>query len=522
MPASPGSSSTPSIHPMSSPASCSSSRPCGPARRRPVVHPAANDPILIKRLLDIGVRSFLNPQVRGAAEVEQTIPRHPLSAAWRPRDLDRVAQRANRYGRVKGFLRQADDGICLLIQIETEEAFGEVDAVAGLDGVDGLFVGPSDLAASLGHPGDARARSCPEGFRRCPGCSAKGAGKPAGILAPRRGRCRRLYRARLLLRRRRQRSRASGQWLRGPDQAELRERSPEPGGGMIGIGMIGHGMMGRWHSEALKARRDCRLRHLVGRRPEPTAAFAAEFGYESASTRFENLLDDDAVDVAVVASPSEDHAAMAVKAFERGKHVLVEVPIGMSLAEATAVVESAGKKASRKLGIVYPFRMIADIRSLRARIVAERTCAPVREPVHHQALGECRRDRLSAQLDGQSPLAPPVASHRPGALACLRRAAIDIRTAAVSRSANRDPHGCRGPSGHRQGSIPGHPRLLCRAPRGLRYAHSDRPGLLSARCRRRHRDDEHGHPAAAERAGGLRHRRPLRFPRRRDPRTAIR
>jgi 2-hydroxy-4-carboxymuconate semialdehyde hemiacetal dehydrogenase len=138
---------------------------------------------------------------------------------------------------------------------------------------------------------------------------------------------------------------------------------------MIGIGMIGHGMMGRWHSEALKLRDDCRLRILVGRRLEPTEKFAREFGYDRWSTKLDDLLGDPAVDVAVIASPSEDHASMAIKAFEHGKHALVEIPIGMSYAESAAVVEAA-ERAGRKLGLVYPMRMMVDMKSLRDRIAA--------------------------------------------------------------------------------------------------------------------------------------------------------
>jgi 2-hydroxy-4-carboxymuconate semialdehyde hemiacetal dehydrogenase len=138
---------------------------------------------------------------------------------------------------------------------------------------------------------------------------------------------------------------------------------------MIGIGMVGHGMMGRWHSEALKLRADCRLRILIGRRLEPTEKFAREFGYDKWSTKLDDLLDDPAVHVAVIASPSEDHASMAIKALEHGKHALVEIPIGMSYAESAAVVEAA-KRAGRKLGLVYPMRMMADMKTLRDRIAA--------------------------------------------------------------------------------------------------------------------------------------------------------
>jgi 2-hydroxy-4-carboxymuconate semialdehyde hemiacetal dehydrogenase len=96
--------------------------------------------------------------------------------------------------------------------------------------------------------------------------------------------------------------------------------------------MIGHGMMGRWHSEALKSRTDCRLRLLIGRRPEPTEKFAQEFGYRRWSTSLDDLLNEPEIDVVVIASPSEDHAAMAIKALKSGKHTLVEIPLTGDLA----------------------------------------------------------------------------------------------------------------------------------------------------------------------------------------------
>ena len=132
--------------------------------------------------------------------------------------------------------------------------------------------------------------------------------------------------------------------------------------------MIGHGMMGRWHSEALKSRTDCHLRLLIGRRPEPTEKFAQEFGYRRWSTRLDDLLNEPEIDVVIIASPSEDHAAMAIKVLKSGKHTLVEIPIGMSFAEAVAVVEAADA-SHRKLGLVHPLRMMSDMRSLRSRVV---------------------------------------------------------------------------------------------------------------------------------------------------------
>jgi 2-hydroxy-4-carboxymuconate semialdehyde hemiacetal dehydrogenase len=133
--------------------------------------------------------------------------------------------------------------------------------------------------------------------------------------------------------------------------------------------MIGHGMMGRWHSEALRARPDCHLRLLVGRRPEPTEKFAREFGYSRWSTSLDELLNDAELNVVVIASPSESHSAMAIKALDSGKHALVEIPLGMSVAQAAAVVAAADRNC-RKLGIVHPMRMMPDMGSLRRRVAS--------------------------------------------------------------------------------------------------------------------------------------------------------
>ena len=65
-----------------------------------------------------------------------------------------ASTRANRYGRVNNYLKIADCEICLLVQVETRSALDELEAIAKVDGVDGVFIGPSDLAASLGHIGN--------------------------------------------------------------------------------------------------------------------------------------------------------------------------------------------------------------------------------------------------------------------------------------------------------------------------------------------------------------------------------
>ena len=93
-----------------------------------------------------------------------------------------MSQRANRFSRTRDYLARADEQICLLIQIETEEALSEVDSITRIDGVDGLFVDPSDLAASLGHLGDPGHAAVQKAFDKVLDASKRNS-KPAGILA---------------------------------------------------------------------------------------------------------------------------------------------------------------------------------------------------------------------------------------------------------------------------------------------------------------------------------------------------
>ena len=80
-------------------------------------------------------------------------------------------------------MAQAEEELCLLVQVETAEALADIEAIAAVDGIDGIFVGPSDLAASLGHPG---APGHPEVVAAIEDAISRirRAGKPAGILTP--------------------------------------------------------------------------------------------------------------------------------------------------------------------------------------------------------------------------------------------------------------------------------------------------------------------------------------------------
>ncbi len=145
----------------------------------PVVRPASNDPVLIKRYLDIGVQTLLIPYVQNAGEARAAV----AATRYPPEGIRGVSAltRATRFGRVPGYGRRAAEEICVLVQVETEEALAEIEAIAAVDGVDGVFVGPGDLAASMGHIGEL---GHPAVIDAVTGAIARisAAGKPAGVL----------------------------------------------------------------------------------------------------------------------------------------------------------------------------------------------------------------------------------------------------------------------------------------------------------------------------------------------------
>lgn len=114
----------------------------------PVVRPAANDAVLIKRLLDIGAQSLLIPYVQNAEEARAAV----AATRYPPDGIRGVSAltRATRFGRVKNYAREAARELCLLVQVETQEALDQIEAIAAVEGVDGIFIGPGDLSASMG------------------------------------------------------------------------------------------------------------------------------------------------------------------------------------------------------------------------------------------------------------------------------------------------------------------------------------------------------------------------------------
>ncbi len=144
-----------------------------------VVRPANNDPVLIKRLLDLGAQTLLIPYVQNADEARRAV----AAMRYAPRGIRGVAGsvRANRFGLVTDYMTRAEQELCLIVQVETVDALARIDQIAAVDGVDGLFIGPNDLAASMGHPGNPSHPDVCLAIERAIKAIVA-AGKPAGIL----------------------------------------------------------------------------------------------------------------------------------------------------------------------------------------------------------------------------------------------------------------------------------------------------------------------------------------------------
>ena len=151
----------------------------------PVVRPAVGDPVLIKQLLDIGARSLLIPMVDGREQAELLVraTRYPPHGV---RGVGSAIGRASRWNRMPAYLHTAEADICLLVQIESKAALDALDAIASTPGVDGVFVGPSDLAASLGHLGDPGHADVQRAIEQAI-AAIRAAGKAAGVLMADRG-----------------------------------------------------------------------------------------------------------------------------------------------------------------------------------------------------------------------------------------------------------------------------------------------------------------------------------------------
>ncbi len=147
----------------------------------PVVRPPWNDAVIIKRLLDAGFYNFLIPFVESADDARRAVAatRYPPQGV---RGVS-VSHRSNRYGTVPEYFDVINDNIAVIVQIENRKAVAAIDEICAVDGVDCVFIGPSDLAAGYGYLGNPLHPEVQEAMQKII-ASAKAHGKPAGILAP--------------------------------------------------------------------------------------------------------------------------------------------------------------------------------------------------------------------------------------------------------------------------------------------------------------------------------------------------
>lgn len=118
-----------------------------------VIRPVIGDTALIKQVLDIGAQTLLVPMVESAAQARELVRamRYPPQGI---RGVGSALARASRWNSIDGYLDQADAQMCLLVQIESLQGLANLDAIAAVEGVDGVFIGPADLSASMGHRGN--------------------------------------------------------------------------------------------------------------------------------------------------------------------------------------------------------------------------------------------------------------------------------------------------------------------------------------------------------------------------------
>ncbi len=146
-----------------------------------VVRPPVGDTVLLKQYLDLGVQNLLIPMV-DTAEQAAAIVRAVRYPPHGVRGVGSALARASRWNRIDGYLGRADKTITVLVQVETVTAVSNVASIAAVDGVDGVFIGPSDLAASMGHLGQQDHPDVVSAVEHCIR-TVTGLGKPAGVNA---------------------------------------------------------------------------------------------------------------------------------------------------------------------------------------------------------------------------------------------------------------------------------------------------------------------------------------------------
>ncbi|WP_079227410.1 4-hydroxy-2-oxoheptanedioate aldolase [Pseudomonas putida] len=124
-----------------------------PYSSQAVIRPVIGDTALIKQVLDLGAQTLLVPMVETADQARQLVKavHYPPTGI---RGVGSALARASRWNSIPGYLDLADEQMCLLVQIENKEGLANLDEILSVEGVDGVFIGPADLSAALGHRGN--------------------------------------------------------------------------------------------------------------------------------------------------------------------------------------------------------------------------------------------------------------------------------------------------------------------------------------------------------------------------------
>ena len=119
----------------------------------PIVRPVDGNPALLKKLCDIGAQSFIVPMIDTAEQAAKVVSavRYPPEGT---RGMGTSLARAARWNAVPGYVGKANDEMLVIVQAETVTAIDNLEAIANTPGIDGVFIGPSDLSASMGYVGN--------------------------------------------------------------------------------------------------------------------------------------------------------------------------------------------------------------------------------------------------------------------------------------------------------------------------------------------------------------------------------
>ncbi|MEX0446618.1 4-hydroxy-2-oxoheptanedioate aldolase [Xenorhabdus sp. SGI246] len=151
-----------------------------PYSSQPIVRPPWNDPVIIKQLLDIGTQTLLVPMVQNAEQAREAVraTRYPPEGI---RGVGSALARASRWNHISNYLARANEEMCVLVQVETREALNNLAEILAVDGVDGVFIGPADLSADMGYPGNLQHPDVKAAIEQTI-TQITAAGKAAGIL----------------------------------------------------------------------------------------------------------------------------------------------------------------------------------------------------------------------------------------------------------------------------------------------------------------------------------------------------